>query len=280
MLNLRMCACKGSIAAAVALLVAIAVPVASQAAPTPSPSTRPAAPPTAPPIDPRASSLVRAASDYLNKQSSYGFQAQIADDDVFPPAFKIQYHALAQVMERRPSDLAFIFTGDRRQVNVYANATSLTLYDRAANVYGSVPASATLESTLRQTLQTYDFSLPLSDFMYADLYGTLMRNVKTGYYIGKSTVAGVTTSHLAFSQTDIDWQIWIQDGDQPLVRELVINYKQLPGAPEYTAIFTQWDFKAYDDSVFAFTPPAGAGQIKFLKPHNGETTFPPPPKSK
>jgi hypothetical protein len=247
--------------------MAIAIPKVALGAQT--------AAPHASPIDSRAAALVRAASDYLTKQPSYTFQADISSDDIMPPNFNVLYHAVAQAMVRLPTDLAFNYTGDRRQVNVFVNAKSLVLFDRAANVYATVPAASSLEATLMQVQQTYDFALPLSDFMRPNLYGALMSDVKTGYYVGPSTVAGVATTHLAFSQPDIDWQIWIQTGDQPLVRELNIVYKRLPGTPQYNATFTQWDFKRLADSVFAFTPPANAAAIQFLKPSSTETSSAP-----
>ena len=51
---------------------------------------------------------------------------------------------------------------------------------------------------------------------------------------------GKRCHHLAFAQEHVDWQVWIEDGAQPLVRKFVITYKDEPGAPQYTAIFFDW----------------------------------------
>jgi hypothetical protein len=37
-----------------------------------------------------------------------------------------------------------------------------------------------------------------------------------GSYIGREEVGGSVTHHLAFRNPNVDWQIWIRDGQQPL----------------------------------------------------------------
>ena len=74
---------------------------------------------------------------------------------------------------------------------------------------------------------------------------------------GKAVVRGSTCSQLAFTQEDVDWQLWV-DEVVPVIRHVVITYKKLPGAPRFSATFTSWDFNLMiPDSVFAFEPPPG-----------------------
>ena len=77
--------------------------------------------------------------------------------------------------------------------------------------------------------------LPLADFLYADPYAVLMEGVTYGRYLGIHQAAGVACHHLAFSQDTIEWQIWIDAGEKPLPRKLVISYVQEPGEPQYSA---------------------------------------------
>ena len=77
--------------------------------------------------------------------------------------------------------------------------------------------------------------------MYANPYEVLRRDVEFGFYVGLSDVAGTRCHHLAFVEQVIDWQIWIEDGTQLVPRKLVITYKTLPGAPQFEAVFSEWD---------------------------------------
>ena len=241
-----------------ASLVAIALPVWSEAQ-------------TPPTVAPQAESLLRQASEYLQKQKSYRFQAEITFDDVMPPDFKLQYHSTAQVMVRRPQEFRVDYAGDRRNMNFYFNGKKLTIFDPNANVYGSLSLPQNIDTALNEIDANYNFVVPLADFIHSDPYKALASKIKTGYYLGKSTIGGISTHHLAFSQENIDWQIWIEDGKRPLPRKLVITYKNLPGYPQYSAIFSQWEFKTLDDSLFAFKAPTNANSIEILpsfKPQN------------
>ena len=70
---------------------------------------------------------------------------------------------------------------------------------------------------------------------------------------------------MALSQEDIDWQIWIEEGERLLPRKLTITYKKLPGSPQYTAVLSDWNFSvSLEDGEFIFNPPADAERIEFL----------------
>jgi hypothetical protein len=219
---------------------------------------------TPPTVAPQAESLLRQASKYLQQQKSYSFQAEITFDDVMPPDFKLQYHSTAQVMVRRPQEFRVDYVGDRRSMNFYFNGKQLTIFDPTANVYGSLSLPQNIDAALNEIDTNYSFVVPLADFIHSDPYQALAGKIKTGYYLGKSTIGGISAHHLAFSQENIDWQIWIEDGKRPLPRKLVITYKNLPGSPQYSAIFSGWEFKPLEESVFRFTPPANANSIEFL----------------
>jgi hypothetical protein len=70
----------------------------------------------------------------------------------------------------------------------------------------------------------------------------------------------------------LDWQVWIQDGAQPVPRKIVITYKAMPGQPQFVAYLGHWDLSAKNpESVFEFTPPPGCKRIE-LKPAQGALT--------
>ena len=104
--------------------------------------------------------------------------------------------------------------------------------------------------------------LPLADLLYSDPYAVLMAGVTYGRYLGLHQAAGVDCHHLAFSQETIEWQIWIDAGDKPLPRKLVISYVQEPGEPQYTAVIRRWSLDPkLPDGLFTFEAPEGAQKI-------------------
>jgi len=89
--------------------------------------------------------------------------------------------------------------------------------------------------------------------------------VTSGFVVGKSVVEGVRCDHLAFRGADVDWQIWLQEGKQPLPRKWLITTKDIAGSPEFEVVMTKWNLAPkFADSLFDFTPPKGAKKIDFL----------------
>lgn len=83
---------------------------------------------------------------------------------------------------------------------------------------------------------------PLSDFLYQDPYQSLRGKLQYGIDLGLNDVNGRSCHTLAFVERDIDWQIWIDPGPQLTPCKLVITCTTQPSQPQFTAIFTDWDF--------------------------------------
>jgi hypothetical protein len=86
-----------------------------------------------------------------------------------------------------------------------------------------------------------------------------------GFEVGATPIEGVRCRHLAFVERDIDWQIWIEEGTQWVPRKIVITYKTIPGAPQFSAVLSDWDFATRPpDALFTPQLPAEAARISFL----------------
>ena len=151
----------------------------------------------------------------------------------------------------------------RRNRELIYDGKTLTLFNRVRNFYGSAGISGSLDKAMDAASERFGIATPLEDFIRSNSRQDLLQKVVSGADLGPVTVLGVPCEHLAFAQTNIDWQIWIEDGPRPVPRKFVITYKDEPDSPEYTAIFSNWDFTtSLPDFVFKFEPPAGASKIK------------------
>ena len=91
-----------------------------------------------------------------------------------------------------------------------------------------------------------------------------MTDVTQGFVVGKGVVEGVRCDHLAFRAPHVDWQIWIQEGKEPLPRKLVITTRDQPNAPQFSVVVTKWNLKpVFTPQTFAFRAPSGreAGRV-------------------
>jgi hypothetical protein len=135
----------------------------------------------------------------------------------------------------------------------------------AANVYASAAAPPTLEAMLDFARSKLDISAPAGDLTYSNAYEILTTELQSGFVAGKAVIEGVRCDHLAFRNSVVDIQLWIQEDAQPLPRRMLLTTRDLFGAPSYSVTMTRWDLQPrFDDKTFAFTPPAGAKRIDFL----------------
>jgi hypothetical protein len=126
-------------------------------------------------------------------------------------------------------------------------------------------APGNIDGAIDQLFEEYDESVPIADLLFADPYATLINSSEFGVVVNSLTADESSSYHLAFSGEILDWQIWIEKGSRPVPLQLVITYKEEPGAPQYRARFSEWEFKPrLSKHFFEFTPPDGANEMEFL----------------
>ena len=225
-----------------------------------------------PEVGPSARQILQEMSEYLATANEMTFQADVSYDELTGGQM-LQFGGVAKLALRRPDRMRARLDGDTRQLEMVFDGRTFTVHDAARNVYAQGEHSGTVDSALDTLFERYGFSVPLADLLYSDPYQTLMASVGTGNVVGRRVLDGVACHHLAFSQETIDWQIWIEAGARPVPRQLVITYKDEPGAPQYIARLSGWDFHPrLSKSFFGFNPPAGADAIEFRPVAEQEVT--------
>lgn len=219
-------------------------------------------------VDPRAQGLLTAASQNLARARGFSFQSQSAFEDMSPEGVKFEYHAVAQVYVERPNRFQVNYQSDRRHAQFNYDGKIFTLWDRLVQVYGTLPAPGNSDQILDRTVREFDFLVPLADLIRSNPTQTLGGKIKRGYYLGEVSLNGQKVHHLGFRQANLDWQIWIEAGPNPLIRKLLLTYTQLAGNPQYSAVFDRWnlDWRPPRPDFFTFQAPSGAAQINFLVP--------------
>ena len=216
-------------------------------------------------VDARADRILREMGEYLKTAGEFSFHQDMVYDVVLTSGQMIQFGGRSDVSVRRPDRLRAEYDGDERNNRLYVDGSRFTIYDLATNVYAVYEVPAGLDTALDAVFEKVGYSVPTSDLVYANPYAVLIENVQSGFLVGRHAVGDTPCHHLAFSQESIDWQIWIEDGPQPVPRKLVITYKSEPGSPQHTSILSNWNFQPrLSESYFHFQPPAGADEIEIL----------------
>jgi hypothetical protein len=214
------------------------------------------------PIDPRADQLLKRMGDFLGHAKFFSVNAEVWQDAQLSSGEHVQAGRNIEVQVRRPNHFHSELRSTRHHRELIYDGSALTLFNRAQNFYGTVPATGSLDDAMDLFCEKFGITMPFEDFIRSDPHKDLLRKVTSGSDVGAVTVIGVPCEHLAFTQDNIDWQVWIQTGPQPVPRKFVITYKDEPDSPQFTAIFSNWDFNTeLPDFVFKFEPPPGANRI-------------------
>ena len=101
--------------------------------------------------------------------------------------------------------------------------------------------------------------MPGGDLLLSQPYDVLMADVLEAKHIGRGVIDGVECEHLAFRNFDTDWQLWVEAGDQPIPRKLVITGRDAEQrASIYPAIKSWTTGVELAPDAFLFSPPEGA----------------------
>ena len=224
-----------------------------------------------PRIDPRAEQILRRACAELTDAKTFTFHAEVTFEQLLPQSpVKIQFAGATDYAVRKPGALAVDFESDLGAKRFWYDGTTLTIFDAPKMMYTSTTVPASIDGMMERVAETNNLALPLADLAMSDPCANFKR-VRFGGYIGRGDVGGVACDHLAFTESNFDWQIWIQHAGKPLPRKVVINYRSTPGAPEYVAVISDWKFPAaIPDSRFTPQIPKKAVRIKFVdlkEPH-------------
>lgn len=252
------------IAAAVAAgLSLFAASAAGLACAPDAPSSAPPAQPAAAPLQPEALQALERMSDYLGTLKTFEITTRTSLDLVTTDGQLIQVNGGATYKLRRPDGFVIDVKSDVKNRTFFYDGKQFTVYAPELGYYATVAAPPTVHETLATLYSRFGLALPLEDlFRWGDATDTGDDVLDSGFLIGPSAIDGVATDHYAFRQGDIDWQIWIQRGDQPLPRKLVIVDRSDPASPTYSALL-DWNLTpTFAADEFTFRPAKDAKSVR------------------
>ena len=222
-------------------------------------------------IDPDAVEALNKMAAYLYTLKSFQVISNATNDDVLDDGEIIQNTSKVDLLAAKPDRLRVEVTSDDRHRLYLYDGKDFSVWARLVNYYATVPAPPTIGKLLDVAYDKYDIDLPLIDLFRWGKDKDDAKKLTSAIDIGPSTVEDVTCEHYAFRQKGVDWQIWIQLGEFPLPRKLVIRTLTDEARPQHTDTLT-WNLApSFNDDAFVFNPPPDAKRI-VLAQENADTT--------
>jgi hypothetical protein len=193
---------------------------------------------------------------YLRTLAPFKLVSTATSEEVYGNGQKLQFLQRTTYTMGGPDKLRVKIETDSQNRDVFYNGKTFTISAPRAGKYLQLPASGTVGEVLTRAYEDWGVEFPVQDlFRWGSASATAERPTE-GFKVGTARIGEHVTDHYAFRQTGVDWQIWIDQGDKPLPRKMVITNLEDPAQPQYVAYFS-WDLTpALPTNAFEFTPAA------------------------
>ena len=209
-----------------------------------------------------ARSILKAMSEYVGSQSVIELSFDSSIEVITPELEKIQFTNSGGATLSRPDRMYAHRVGGYSEVELFFDGKKVSIYGKDTNGYAQFEGPTTVDTLFDALSLGHGVALPGADLLRSQSYELLVADVIEAKYLGRGIIDGRKCEHLAFRNFDTDWQLWIETGERPVPRKLVITSKTINSAPQYTVRIKEWKTGGVPAAgVFSFSPPAGAQQL-------------------
>lgn len=209
-----------------------------------------------------AKALVKTMSDYMAKQKSVSFAYDTSLEVVTKERQKLLLASSGTMDIARPDKIRAIRSGGFANVEITFDGKTLTLLSKDNNLYVQFEVPGTIDHLIDELRDKYHRPVPGADLILSNVYDELMRDVVDVKDLGSGVIGGTECDHLAFRTKEVDWQIWIAQGEHPYPCRYVITSTQVEQGPQYSFQISDW--KSATDLTpkdFSFKAPTDAKRV-------------------
>lgn len=222
-------------------------------------------------MDPAAMGAAQRMRAYLKGLKSFEVRADATMEESIDNDLKVELTNRVRYEYRAPDRLFAEWQSDRQLRRLYYDGKTLSLVSPLIGYYGATDMTGSVADVLKRASERHGIVFPLPDLFLWAWSDEPAQGVTAAMKLGYARIAGVDTDHYLFRQQDVDWQIWIERGDRPLPRKIVITDRTDPTRPSYSALL-QWNPNIQLASErFSFDPPPGAAKIEVARLGSGES---------
>ena len=187
-----------------------------------------------------AKRILKAMSDHMAAQKSLSFEFDATLEVVTHDEQRLALASSGTVTLNRPDKIRVTRAGGFADVEMSFDGKTLTLLGKNLNLYTQLDVPGTLDHLVDELKDTYNRPLPAADLLLSNSYDALMAEVVDVKDLGSGVIGGVECDYLAFRTSEVDWQIWVAQGQHPYPYRYVITSKMVNGGPQYTVQTRDW----------------------------------------
>jgi hypothetical protein len=209
-----------------------------------------------------AKRLLKASSDYMAAQQAFSFDYDTYLEVVTKENQKLGLASSGTMTVNRPDKIRATRSGGFSDIEFVFDGKTATMLGKNAKAYAQVDAPGTIDQLVDVFRTKYHRPIPGADLLMSNIYDQLMPEVVDTKDLGSGVIGGVECDHLAFRTKEVDWQIWIAQGERSYPCRYVITSTQVTRAPQYTVDLRAWKAGAQASAYrFTFIAPTGVRKL-------------------
>jgi hypothetical protein len=213
-------------------------------------------------IDAMAESVLLDTCAYLRSAERFSVEVDVTYDDVLKSGPKVQYSRDSHIVLERPNRLRVDASSDKGERSYFYDGKSVTVFRPEGAVFATFEAPGTID-TMLDAAEANGIEMALDYLLRSQPCGEIAEYLNVGTYAGRHFLDGGWYHHLLLETDAADVQMWV-GVDRPELRKIIITYREEPGAPQFTALLTEWNFApVIDGSTFDFAPPEGTHKVDY-----------------
>lgn len=210
-----------------------------------------------------ADEILREMGKLMSGSPELSIRINDSIDNVLSNGQKVQCTHVREITFVRPNLLKVEASGDVVNRIVWKDDKMVSVYDPGRNKFARFGATGSVEQVSDLLQDRLGISLPGSDLLADDIYKLVTDNAVRIEYYGLGYVGENKCHHIVCQGNEIDWQLWIDSGEQKWPRKLVITYKNEPAQPQYTMHVVSIEVpQKVDPQTFKYDIPADAEQVE------------------
>jgi hypothetical protein len=187
-----------------------------------------------------AKKLLKSMTDYVAAQKSISFNYDATLGVMTKDDQRLALLSSGDVVLNRPDKIRFSRAGGFADMEMLFDGKALTLIGKNDNVYIQADAPGTVDQLVNDLQEKFKRPLPAADLLLSNAYDELTSDVIDVKDLGSGVVGGAECDYLAFRKQEVDFQIWIAQGDKPYPCRFTITTRGMPGNPQYSIQVRDW----------------------------------------
>jgi hypothetical protein len=215
--------------------------------------------------DEKAVTVLKAMSNALAGIERFSVSGKGSVDTRLPAGLIVTNPIEVDMNVQRPGSLHIRrFNGADTQ-DLYVNKGEMTLFQSGSGFYASTEVPEGIEEAMGFALEELEIEAPLMDLLHHNVFEHLAGSSDPILYLAEnSPIDGVDCHHIVIRNAEVDVQLWIENGQEPLPRQLILTAKWEGGSPRFVARM-DWNLEPeYTEGTFEFVAPEGVSRIQFI----------------